>query len=71
MVREAAQKNIALTKAEVARNAANARYRVDFNVGDLIRVHGNYNEAASMRVSEYVEIEDGNGKSGYPTLTMV
>lgn len=66
----AAQKETALTKAEVSRTAANAKYRTDFNVGDLVRVDGNYNEAASMRISEYVEIEDGTGQSGYPTLTM-
>lgn len=67
----AAQKNVALTKAEVSKTAAKAKYRTDFNVGDLVRVDGNYNEAASMRVSEYVEIEDENGQSGYPTLAML
>lgn len=67
----AAQKDIALTKAEVSKDTTQAAYRTDFNVGDLITVVGDYNETSSMRISEYVEIEDGNGKSGYPTLTMV
>lgn len=66
----AAQREIALTRAEVSREANTAAYRSDFNVGDLITVHGDYNETSVMRVSEYVEIEDENGKSGYPTLTM-
>jgi hypothetical protein len=67
----AAQKDIVLTKAEIAKNASNANYRVDFNVGDIISVLGDYNENAVMRVSEYVEIEDKTGRSGYPTLTMI
>lgn len=67
----AAQNDVALTRAEVSKNASKAVYRKDFDVGDLITVSGDYNENATMRVSEYVEIEDENGKSGYPTLTMV
>lgn len=67
----AAQKDVALTKAEVSRNNVRSRYRIDFNVGDLITVSGDYNEIATKRVSEYVEIEDRTGKSGYPTLTAI
>lgn len=66
----AAQKDISLTKAEVSKSATNAKYRTDFNVGDLVTIDGNYNESSSMRVSEYVEIEDESGMRGYPTLTM-
>lgn len=65
----AAQKDIALTKAEVSKNATKAVYRTDFDVGDIITVQGDYSETASMRVSEFVEIEDENGSIGYPTLT--
>lgn len=67
----AAQNEVALTRAEVSRNATKAVYRRNFDVGDLITVSGDYNENATMRVSEYVEIEDENGKSSYPTLTVV
>ena len=67
----AAQNDVALTRAEVSKNASKAVYRRDFDVGDLITVSGDYNENATMRVSEYVEIEDENGKSSYPTLTVV
>lgn len=65
-----AQLDIALTKAEVSREAVKSIYRTDFDVGDLITVSGDYNEVSTMRVSEYVEFEDENGESGYPTLTM-
>jgi Siphovirus ReqiPepy6 Gp37-like protein len=67
----AAQNDIALTRAEVSKNASKAVYRKNFDVGDLITVSGDYNANAKMRVSEYVEIEDENGKSSYPTLTML
>lgn len=67
----AAQNNIALTKAEISKNMNNARFRVDFNVGDIVTVHGNYSENAPMQISEYVEIEDEEGEKAYPTLTMI
>lgn len=67
----ARQRNIALTKAEIAQNTDLSVYRTDFFVGDIVTVHGNYNESSAMRISEYVEIEDENGVSGYPTLTMI
>lgn len=65
------QNDVAITNAQVSKEAHNLAYRVDFNVGDIITVNGNYNETATRRISEYVEIEDETGKSGYPTLTMV
>lgn len=64
----AAQKDVALTKAEVSKNSTKAVYRKDFDVGDIITVQGDYNESASRRVSEFVEIEDETGSFGYPTL---
>lgn len=66
----ASQNEIALTKAQVSKEAAKSIYRTDFDVGDIITVSGDYNEVSAMRVSEYVEIEDQTGESGYPTLTM-
>jgi hypothetical protein len=60
-----------LTKAEVSREVNQSQYRVDFSVGDLVTIQGDYNEVSTMRISEYVEIEDQNGYIGYPTLTMV
>jgi hypothetical protein len=62
---------VALTKAEVSKDTNKVAYREDFNVGDLITIHGDYNEISAMRVSEYVEIEDETGSSGYPTLTLL
>lgn len=64
------QKDVVLTKAEVSKKTVESRYRVDFNVGDLVRVVGDYNESSVMRVSEFVEIEDENGTVAYPTLSL-
>lgn len=62
------QKFIILNKAEISKESTRAQYRTDFNVGDYITVNGDYNVFTKMRVTEYVEIEDENGSSGYPTL---
>lgn len=66
----AAQKELVLVKAEVSKENTKAIYRRDFDVGDLITVNGDYNQASKMRVNEFVEIEDGTGSSAYPTLTL-
>lgn len=66
-----AQNEVAITKVEVSKDANKATYRRDFDVGDIITVNGDYNESSSMRISEYVEIEDENGESGHPTLSVL
>lgn len=63
-------KGVSIIKVDVAKDN-NFKYRTDFNTGDIITVNGEYNASTPMRVSEYVEIEDSNGESGYPTLITV
>lgn len=65
----AAQRNIALTKTEVTQTGTRAKYRIDYDLGDLVTVHGDYHESTTRRVIEYVEIEDEQGMRSYPTLT--
>ena len=68
----ASQNHTVLAKVEVAKgNATTGTYRVDYDVGDIIMVSGDYNESSKMRISEYVETEDATGESGYPTLTLL
>lgn len=67
----AAQNPVAITKAEVSKEKTNSKYRIDYDVGDTVTVAADYNETTSMRVTEYVEIDDENGTSGYPTLSMI
>ena len=66
----AAQKEIALAKADINKAGTRYLYRTDYEVGDLVMVHGDYDTSRIMRVVEYVEIDDENGESGYPTLSV-
>lgn len=66
----ASQKDVTLAKVEPSKESVKAIYRQDYDVGDLIMVSGNYNQTQAMRVSEFVEIEDENGNSAYPTLSI-
>lgn len=67
----AAHNDIVLSKAEISKSVKQAAYRQDFDIGDIVAVQGDYNESAKMRVTEYVEIEDENGETGYPTLSAI
>lgn len=65
-----AQREVAMAKTEISKDALKAVYRVDYNVGDVITVRGDYNEESRMRVTEHVEIEDKTGEFSYPTLEL-
>jgi hypothetical protein len=67
----AAQKEVALVKATVSSTASVARYRKDYDLGDIVSVTGDYAEGRKSRITEYVEVEDENGTTGYPTLDAV
>jgi sulfate adenylyltransferase subunit 1 (EFTu-like GTPase family) len=67
----AAQNEVALVKTEPTKNSTIYKYREHYAVGDIITVDGEYNETSSMQISEYVEIEDETGESGYPTLSAI
>lgn len=63
------QQQIAITGADVS-NETSYIYRKDYNLGDLVTLDGNYGQILTMRVVEYAEIEDENGRSGHPTLAV-
>lgn len=46
-------------------------FRDTYDVGDFVMVNGNYGVKTKMRVTEYAEIEDESGESGYPTLAKI
>lgn len=56
-------------RADVS-DTSNFRYRRDYNIGDLVTVDGNFGQIGTMRVTEYAEIQDENGESGHPTLSI-
>jgi len=70
------QTNVEISKVEISKDGTRYRnmdgtffeYRKDFNLGDFVTVQGDYHTTATMQVTEYVEIEDNTGESGYPTL---
>lgn len=64
------QSIVQLAKAQVSKEGTKAVYRRDYDLGDLITVHGDYGVTGVMRVTEYAEVEDSNGSSGYPTLSI-
>lgn len=64
-----AQKPITISRADIS-STSKYRYRRDYNIGDLVSLDGNFGAIAIMRVVEYVEIEDENGESGHPTLSL-
>lgn len=64
-----AQSKVTINSSDVSDNS-NYRYRRDYNIGDLVTLDGNFGQKAVMRVSEYAEVEDENGESGHPTLSI-
>lgn len=43
-------------------------YGVDFNLGDVVRVVGDYGLEEKARITEYIRSEDATGYKAYPTL---
>ena len=43
-------------------------YRVDYNMGDVVAVEGNFGLRERRRVVEFVEIVDDTGSVGLPTF---
>jgi hypothetical protein len=62
------QLDISFSKPQITKDAIKPIYRTDYNVGDVVSVHGDYREVEKMRVIEYVEIEDETGNDSYPTF---
>lgn len=46
-------------------------YGVDYNLGDIVRLVGDYGLEEKARVTEYIRAEDNNGVKSYPTLVTV
>lgn len=63
--------NVVIVKPEMSETLSRYTYRQDYNIGDIVTIIGNYGIQSAMRVTEYVEIEDQNGETGYPTLALI
>jgi len=67
----AANNHTVISNVEIAQNTLRHKYRRDYNIGDIVGVSGDYNASTTMRVTEYVEIEDETGEKNYPTLSAI
>jgi hypothetical protein len=63
------QQMVTITRTDMS-DISKIQYRKDYNIGDFVMLDGNFGQSAKMRVVEYVEIEDENGESGHPTLSV-
>jgi hypothetical protein len=63
------QNRVTISRADIS-DISKYEYRKDYAVGDIITLNGNFGQIAKMRVIEYVEIQDENGESGHPTLSI-
>lgn len=61
-------KKISIIDAKVSKNSK-YKYKIDYNIGDLVWVVGNYEAASIMRVTEHAQILDETGESSIPTLS--
>lgn len=46
-------------------------YGVDYDLGDIVRVVGDYGLVENARVTEYIRSEDATGEKAYPTLETI
>lgn len=66
----ASQRQITLANVNISDRRV-YEYRKDYEVGDFVSLDGNFGETLRMRVVAYAEIEDKDGETGYPTLSVV
>lgn len=46
-------------------------FNVDYGLGDIVKLVGDYGLSGSARVTEYIRSEDNTGSKAYPTLTTI
>lgn len=50
---------------------AQPKFKINYDVGDLVTVFGEFDVAQTMRVTEHILAIDKDGMRGYPSLTIV
>lgn len=63
-------KRISLLQAKIS-DTAKPRFKIDYNIGDLVTVFGEFSTAQAMRVTEHILTIDTEGMRGYPSLSAV
>ena len=62
------EQKMSIIDAKVSRNSK-YKYKLDYDIGDLVRVVGNYETSSIMKITEHAQIIDETGESSIPTLT--
>jgi hypothetical protein len=47
------------------------KFNIDYGLGDIVRLAGDYGLDESARVTEYIRSEDATGQKAYPTLSTI
>lgn len=63
-------KRVALLTAKISQSAK-PKFKIDYDVGDLVMVFGEFATSQAMRVTEHMLTVDKSGTRGYPSLTIV
>lgn len=50
---------------------AKPKFKIDYDIGDLVKVVGEFETAQTMRVTEHILTVDKDGIRGYPSLSIV
>lgn len=61
---------VSLLQAKIAATAK-PKFKIDYDVGDLVKVYGEFSSNTNMRVTEHILTVDKNGTQGYPSLSAV
>lgn len=65
-----AHKKVALLSAKVS-ETAKPKFKIHYDVGDLVKAFGEFATAQNMRVTEHILTVDKDGIRGYPSLSAV
>lgn len=63
-------KKVSLIQAKISATAR-PKFKIDYDVGDLVTVFGEFGTVQIMRVTEHVLTVDSKGMRGYPSLTIL
>lgn len=67
----AAAKETAIFDGAINQDLSTYTYGVDYGLGDIVRLVGDYGIDQKARVTEYIRAEDKTGYKAYPTLTTI
>lgn len=67
----AAARETAIFDGSINQDLSTYTYGVHYNLGDIVRLVGDYGIDQKARVTEYIRAEDKTGYKAYPTLTTI